>query len=155
MRDIRLKNSAFTLLEVLIASIIFIIAVAGVFATLSYVREPVVDKQYQLTATVFGNQVLEYLRSQVNGGVAATFYSETCPCTDLSLGLGTHLVPSSNFPTGISWPQSLCPLGVLNCPTLSYTVTCADGTTTSCSSTGATPDIARQVSLTINWPNQT
>ena len=66
MRITHLRKTAFTLLEVLLASIIFIVSVLGVFSTLSAVRQPVLQKERALTAAVFGQQFLEGLRSQVN-----------------------------------------------------------------------------------------
>jgi len=66
MRIINRTRSAFTLLEVLLASMIFIVSVAGVFSTISAVRQPVHAKERALTAAVFGQLALETLRAQVN-----------------------------------------------------------------------------------------
>jgi len=143
-------HSAFTLLEVLMASLIFVISVLGIFATLNAVRGPVSNKESALTATVFGKQVLEALSSQVT---AATYYTNTCappPCTTFDLSVGQHLVPTASLPAGVNWPVALtqCNNG------LNYKVSCADG-----SAAGAAPFcggnyfIARKVDLNINWYN--
>jgi type II secretory pathway pseudopilin PulG len=150
-----LNNSAFTLLEILLATIIFIISIAGVFATLNAVRQPVIDKESALTATIFGKQVLEALRSQVNAATSSNYYSDsTCTptCSDFSLGLGTHQVNTTNLPSTLTWPTALTSSNqacATHNPCLVYTVSCADGSPNS--SCGA--DIARKVDLSINWPS--
>lgn len=142
-----LNNKAFSLLEILLASIIFIITIAGVFVTLSAVRKPVADKESALTAAVFGKQVLEALRSSVNAQPASNFYG-TCigTCTDFSLALGTHQV---NLPNGqLIMPPNLISSNGGGNGVLTYTVSCADDSPAPCTS----PDVARKVELTINWP---
>ena len=129
MRIKNLNNTAFSLLEVLLASIIFIISITGVFVTLTAVRRPVADKESALAAAVFGKQVLESLRSSVDAG---TFYNATS--SRLSLG-GSHQV---SVPTGSNLPQGT---------TAAYWVTCADG------SNPCNPDSARMVQLNITWPD--
>ena len=159
-----LNNAAFSLLEVLLASIIFVISITGVFVTLTAVRKPVADKESALSAAVFGKQVLEALRSQVDARTSANYYSDPyCSgsgsgivCTDFSLAVGTHQVPVANLPAGLSWPPGLITLDSVtypngNPPVLNYTVLCADGTYTTCAVAGV--DEARQVNLSINWPD--
>jgi len=147
-----LNNTAFSLMEILLSAIIFIIAIGGIFATLNAVRTPVVNKEGSLSAAVFGKQVLESLRFQVSDLPSANFYT-TCSgtCTDFSLALGTHQVPSANLPAGLSWPQVLVTKDSINYPNgnppvLNYTVKCADGSG-SCSAN----DTPRRVDLNINW----
>jgi type II secretory pathway pseudopilin PulG len=177
MRIKNLNNTAFSLLEVLLASIIFIISITGVFVSLTAMRRPVADKESALAAAVFGKQVLEALRSSVNAG---TFYSTdnfclgTWPnviCTDFSLALGTHQVilpgPSTCGSSPLCWPSSTL-AGANSCLVASvsttgclvYNVKCGDnsvptGTVSTfldCGSSGSN-DIARRVDLSINWPN--
>jgi Tfp pilus assembly protein PilV len=147
MRIKNLNNAGVTLLEILLASIIFVISVAGIFATLSAVRTPVGNKENALSAAVFGKQVLETMRTQVNAG-SATYYgicASTCAtsCTAaLSLCLGTHAL---NLPaSGLSWPST--DLQNANAA-LNYTVSCADGS----ADTACGADVARRVVLNINW----
>ncbi len=140
----KLNSSGFSLLEILLASIIFIISVAGVFVTLTAVRKPVIDKENSLTAAVFGRQVLEALRSSVN----ATNYYDPCaanPSTDFTLCVGPHVTP---LPSGLIWPLNFSTYNTA----INYTVSCADGTLTGCVPPGGNPDMARRVDLTINWP---
>ncbi|MDE2027984.1 MAG: hypothetical protein KGK03_08140 [Candidatus Omnitrophica bacterium] len=161
MRQKSLDNAAFSLLEILLSAVIFVVSIAGIFATLNAVRMPVYNKENALTATVFGKQALEALRSKVNASSSANYYSDTnCDgttgiCTDFSLALGTHEV-TSLAGTGLSWPAAIS--GSNSCsgtsPCLYYVVSCADGSgtyggTAACSSS----DIARKVDLTINWPS--
>jgi len=161
----KLNKSAFSLLEVLLASIIFIVSVGGVFLTLNAIRRPVANKESALTAAIFGKQVLEALRSGVNAG---SYYSACVTvnpvdgsCGDFTLSLGTHEVASSVLtPLGLTWPSAAistvntghCTVGP---PCLNYTVTCADGSSPSYGSTAAcsNPDSARKVDLNITWPD--
>jgi len=148
MRTTNLNNTAFSLLEILLASIIFIITIGGLFATLNAVRKPVADKENALTAAIFGKQVLETLRSSVNAQSSANFYG-ICSgnCTTFDLQLGTHQVSQANLPTVLSWPSSLTAANGGANPVLNYTVSCGDGSPNN--SCGA--DIARKVVLNISW----
>ena len=168
MNIMKLNRSAFTLLEVLLASIIFVITIAGVFTTLNTMRTPVADKENSLQAAIFGRQVLEALRSQVDSSSSANYYScsngiagtTVSPCPDFALSLGVHQV---NYVTlsntaGINWPLSPasfitananCPVDVVH-GCLNYTVSCGDGSGTTAPCAGG-DDIARKVDLTINW----
>jgi hypothetical protein len=148
----KLNNSAFTLLEVLLASVIFVVTVGGLFATLSAVRAPVTAKQTALVSAVFGKQVLEYLRSQVDAG--PTYYNCTNPaqaspppngfiCTDFSLFLGVHQVPVASFPPSFSIPPNFA---AKNPNGLTYTVNCADNSAYPCTNPDQTP---HQVTLNI------
>jgi len=153
MRITNLNNTAFSLLEILLASIIFIISITGVFMTLTAVRKPVADKESALVASVFGKQVLEALRSSVNAG---TFYGNCTDnghwiaaangatirnangsaCGDFSLYLGWHQVSQATLSSaGLTWPTSLTtgappPNDIAGCDTtacLVYKITCGDG----------------------------
>jgi len=153
-----LNNEAFSLLEILLAAIIFLVAIAGIFATLNAVRGPVANKENQLAASVFGKQVLEALYSQVSADPsgAATYY-DTCasPCATFDLSVGTHQVPPAAVTAaGLSWPATLqtgnvCPSVASSC--LVYDVHCSSGVDTDCLSGGVNPGMARRVDLAINW----
>ena len=139
-----LNNTAFSLLEILLASVIFVITIGGIFATLNAVRTPVASKNSALTAAVFGKQVLETLRNQVNNQAASNFYS-VCSgsCTTFDLELGVHAV---TLPTsGISWPTAA--ISTANSNTLNYTVSCANPYSISVCG----PYVARRVDLNIQW----
>jgi len=157
----RLNTEAFTLLEVLLAAIIFIISIAGVFVTLNAIRIPVLNKENQLSATVFSKQVLDALYSQVNAQATTNFYG-TCngTCTTFDLQLGTHQVSYGTFNAlGLSFPTSLCAYNndsngsnpSCAITVLNYTVQCADNSSTCNSNTN--PNVARQVNLQVNWPS--
>jgi len=162
MRIKIINNSAFSLLEILMAAIIFIVSVAGIFATLNAVRGPVIAKENQLAASVFGKQVLEALYSQVTAG--GTFYTACAtagnPCPNFDLSVGIHQVPSGNLPSNVTWPTALTaqvngvyPNG--NPPVLNYTVSCAGSGNTTDPSCGGNPASAHQVTLNINWSSAT
>lgn len=149
------KNSAFTLLEVLLAAIIFVITISGVFETLSVMRTPVVNQESSLEATVFGKQVLEALRSKVDASSNAYFYqcsnAGANPCPDFGLSIGQHSVNEATLLNqgGLSWPtdnnNALKNANMVNgVAILNYTVTCADNS-------NPCNDSARQVTLNINW----
>ena len=163
----RLNNTAFSLLEILLAAVIFVISVAGVFATLSAVRGPVTNKENALTASIFGKQILDALYSQVTASTVNVNYYGICSptCTTFNLYLGSHQVPvtDSSWPTSLSWPTALqgaaggntCAGTVATGSCLSYTVTCADGTIAGAGypyfcSNGAS--VGHQVTLNISTP---
>jgi len=164
-----LNNTAFSLLEVLLAAVIFIISIGGIFATLNAVRTPVAHKEGSLSVAVFGKQVLEALRSQVSDQPSANYYSDSfCSgsssstiCTDFSLAVGTHYVQTNgnNWPSGLSWPTALVTANTVPCYVtqalcLVYIVTCADGTYSNCSSLASSyPNMARRVDLNIINPS--
>jgi type II secretory pathway pseudopilin PulG len=139
MRIKNLNSGAFSLLEVLLASIIFIITIGGLFATLNAVRAPVSEKENALAAAIYGKQVLDALRSQVNTVSYFTCSSGAgtvgSPCTDFSLYLGNHQVSPIDpklTSANVNMPSVLTGLN----HTLNYTVYCADGsgsTYTACS----------------------
>jgi hypothetical protein len=161
-----LKNTAFTLLEVLLASIIFIISIAGVFATLNVVRTPVGGKEKALAAAILSKQIFEGLRSAVDEDPALKFYTDCPPgnCIDnkLTLALGTHLL---TFPVPLqvgtlNMPASLIPSnGPPPGGSLTYTVQCADGVTPGACGPGhcdpnggaCNDEIGRRVDLNINY----
>jgi len=156
MRIKNLNNTAFSLIEILMAAIIFIISIGGIFATLNAVRVPVANKENALTAAVFGKQVLEALRSQVNQQGAANFYVCSAagqnPCQDFALSVGQHQVSATTLSNyGLTWPSALqsantvCGSPATLC--LVYNVTCADSVPTDC--TTNTTDIAHKVDLKI------
>jgi len=167
MRIKKINNTAFTLLEVLLAAIIFVISVGGVFITLDAMRKPVADKESELNAALFGKQVLEALRSQVN---VSSYYgccstNPTCSyplptCPDFSLAFGLHQVPEATMQStvAISWPSALGGSNPIpgcdpnnNC--LVYNVSCGDGSIPSGNPPlcGNNPDIAREVQVNIEW----
>ena len=151
MRIKNSNNTAFSLLEILLSAIIFIISVGGIFATLGAVRAPVANKESALTAAIFSKQVLEALRSQVSEQAGLNFYTNCGGgCTDFSLALGTHNVTKATLSVvGLSWPPVLnsTPYPDGNPPVLSYVVSCADGSAPPCTN----PEVAHKVVLNINY----
>ncbi len=151
-------------MEILLSAVIFIVAVSGVFATLNAVRAPVVTKESNLVAAVFGKQVLEALRTQVTdpqGSAAKLYYQCSAglganPCPDFSLSVGHHEVSAANLTAStnpsLSWPGTITAVntitcnGVANTVCLVYNVTCANG---SALSTCGNTDVAHRVDLNI------
>lgn len=60
------KTQAFTITEVIIATIIFSLAMAGVFSSIANLRAPSVESSQEVTAAFIGKRVLDDLRSSVN-----------------------------------------------------------------------------------------
>jgi len=163
MRKIKILNhNAVSLIEVLLSAVIFVIAVAGIFYTMTSVRYPVTNGETSLSAAIFGKQILESLNSQEGAGANA-YYVQSCTspnadasCGDFSLYMGLHEVSSSTLSTvtGLSWPTTLTSSNTCGAisPCLSYNVTCGDGnnsTPPNCSSAS----VAKRVDLNINWPS--
>jgi len=132
MRITNLKKSAFSLLEILLAAIIFIISVGGIFATLNAVRQPALQKERALTAAIFGQQLLESLHSSVS---ANNF--DAGGNVNGALSLGTHSLPLVTDPQNVVY-------------NMTYVVTCADGGVT-CDQ----DDTPRQVILNITFNDAT
>ncbi len=145
-----LNKTGVTLLEILLASVIFVVSIAGIFATLNAVRTPVTTKENALMAAVFGKQVLDTLRSVVNAG--GTTYYGICAgnCATFDLQLGPHQVVAATLAAyGITWPSAdlINANKIGGVTTLSYTVSCADGSVpASCNA-----DVARRLDLNINY----
>lgn len=77
-----LARRAFSMVEVVVASIIFVIAATGVFATMAKMNNPVVQSDSRVKAALFGKKLLDNLSKDV---------------TDLTydtgnLSIGTHMV---------------------------------------------------------------
>lgn len=60
------KTKAFTLVEVIISSVIFALAMAGVYASVSQLRQPATESSQEVTAAFLGKQILDKLRTQIN-----------------------------------------------------------------------------------------
>jgi len=151
------NNNGFSLLEILLASIIFVLSVAGIFMTLNAVRAPVANKQNALVAANFGQAVLENLRTMVSGGdfynSCATINTDTS-CAEFTLSLGGHEVSLPIAGTTINdWPSTaIAGANIYDGESkIKYVVSCAD-MSLDCDKDGSKPDMARRVDIHINWP---
>ncbi len=59
-------QKAFTIVEVLVAAVIFSITVLGVFSTIAAIRKPAAVSERTLVAAYYGRQVLEDLRAKID-----------------------------------------------------------------------------------------
>ena len=66
------QNNGFTIVEVVVAALIFAITVAGAFGAISALRGPAMSSKEDLTASFIGKQVLEDLRTAVDAETWAT-----------------------------------------------------------------------------------
>ncbi len=60
------QKNGFTIVEVVISSLIFVIAVAGIFASINLLRKPAEDTTDKINAAFVGKEILEGLRKQVD-----------------------------------------------------------------------------------------
>jgi len=59
-------QTGFSMVEVIVASLIFSLAAAGIFATVSSLNQPSQDSDEEVRAVFIGKQVLESLRTAVS-----------------------------------------------------------------------------------------
>ena len=66
--SIRTRNNktGFTITEVIVASLIFVLVIIGVFSTISSLSEPSEESTREVTAALIGKQILENLRLAVD-----------------------------------------------------------------------------------------
>ncbi len=81
----RKENRAFTMIEVVVATVIFSLAMAGIFASISNLRQPAVESTQEVTAAFIGKRILEDLRGEVN--------AETWQAGKLAPGIHNNLPP--------------------------------------------------------------
>lgn len=60
------RADGFTIVEVVVAALIFALAVTGVFSAIGALRGPAVASKEDITAAFVGKQVLEDLRTEVD-----------------------------------------------------------------------------------------
>lgn len=161
MNENNFNKYGVTLLEVLLSSIIFLVSVAGLLVTMNAVRGPVMTKENQLTATVFGKRVLEALYASVDNN---TYFTTSCvgntsPKFDLSPCTHTINAAAAAANSRIPWPppftQNNCNVDNGGNPQYQYDVLCSDGSESAgnnCEDTTKAHAMeARQVQLTIKW----
>jgi Tfp pilus assembly protein PilV len=65
----RRENEGFTVVEVIVASLIFALTAAGIFATISALNQPVVESSEEVKAAFLGKRILEDLRKEVDATI--------------------------------------------------------------------------------------
>jgi prepilin-type N-terminal cleavage/methylation domain-containing protein len=108
LKQVRKKTPllGFTMTEVIVATLIFSLAMAGVFASISELRQPAVESTQEVTAAFIGKRILEDLRSQVNAQSWDTAGSD--------LELGTHTGPGPFLIGGRSYTSTYTVIADLN-----------------------------------------
>ena len=81
MRRPSARQHGFTITEALVAAVIFSIATAGIFATISALKKPSVKTDKSLEAAYIGQRVLEDLRSGVDANPNSAWNDSTNPKT--------------------------------------------------------------------------
>ena len=69
MHPARAHQKGFTLVEVVVSSVILLIAIAGVLASASALRRPAVGSDKRSIAALYGKQILDDLRTQIEPAV--------------------------------------------------------------------------------------
>ena len=121
MRNLSNDRNAFSIVEIVVATVIFSISTLGVLTAFSLLRQPAKNIDQKLQATYTAQQILEELRYQVDASTWATPLS--------SLAVGRH--PAAGTISGVD--------GNGKSYTYFYTVT-EDATTK-----------ARSVILSLTW----
>ena len=116
-------RAAFSIVEAMVAAMVFAIAAVGVFSTISSSQKPSVSSDNSLQAAYIGQQILENMHSNVD---ASTWADSASPLYGTTSGTA-HVCPTVTPPLPSGW-------------TCNYTVT-EDAVSK-----------ARQVVLNITWP---
>ena len=74
------KNTGFSIVEVIVAAVIFTLASLGTFGAFSMARQTSSSSEQEIIAANYGRQILEDLRAQIDQGSWASWYL-TCPAT--------------------------------------------------------------------------
>lgn len=61
-----MRTSGFTIIEVIVSTVIFTIVAAGLYASVSSLRKPAGDTTKTMNAALIGKNVLEDLRSRIS-----------------------------------------------------------------------------------------
>ena len=84
------SRKAASITEAIIAAVIFAIAAAGIFSTISAVRDPGAESEHRVKAAYYAQEALEDLRAKVDQGTWAS--------GDLTLGV--HPLPDQGIYSG-------------------------------------------------------
>ena len=120
-----MNQQAFTMVEVVIAGVIFTIMAVGSYSTISAFKKPASATKEEVTAAYLGQQILDELRTKVDGSTWTT-------------GSGGDLDPNGG--SGSNGIYSLADMDV-------------DGTTYSTvyQVENDTSTMARKVTITVSW----
>ena len=105
LRRRRINQKGISLVEVLVASVIFSVAALGMFSTLSMMRVSSDVSDKKLGAAYFGRQVLEELRAKVD----QRSYND--PGSLLSIGNHTYVNTNPQSPYTATYTVTLDPTG--------------------------------------------
>ncbi len=80
----KLRDTGFTITEVIVSAVIFSLAAAGIFATVSSLNQAGGESSQEISAAYIGKQVLEDLRKEIdaatwNTGALGLTADGTCP----------------------------------------------------------------------------
>ncbi len=88
------SSGGFTIVEVLVATVIFTIAALGTFSTIASIRKPAAVSERKLQGAYYAKQILEDLRPQVD---ARNWNPATGQYSSGDLTMGTHLLSTTTI----------------------------------------------------------
>jgi Tfp pilus assembly protein PilV len=97
MKELRRNSSGFSMMEALVASMVFAIGVVGVFTTMSAQKVPSAQADKRVMAAQAAKRFLEGLRGRVD---AATYDSGALAVGNYTVSLGTYTVNYTVTPAG-------------------------------------------------------
>ncbi|MBF0490478.1 MAG: hypothetical protein HQL15_07660 [Candidatus Omnitrophica bacterium] len=121
------NNIGTSLLEILLAAVIFVTAITGFYATMANIRKMPDDANKMLISTSIGANILEDMRSQVDD-------SDYSTCSTGNLAFGSH--QNTTLFNGVTY-------------TYKWTVSCGN---TEQANTFADCTAARKVDISVSWP---
>jgi prepilin-type N-terminal cleavage/methylation domain-containing protein len=71
------RKKGFTLVEVIVASLVFALMVAGIMATITALSVPATESSEEVTAALIGKEVLENMRIAVSSDTFSNIFNET------------------------------------------------------------------------------
>ena len=95
------KNAGFSLVEVIVASLIFTVTIAGVLSSIAILKPPAEFSEKGIEATYYVQNVLEDLRSKVD---ARTWSDPSVNSNPLAPG--THTLPTFVSTNGVTYSSS-------------------------------------------------
>ena len=119
--------TGFTMVEVLVATVVFIIAALGIMSTYAAIRTPSTKTDHKLVAALYGEELLASLRNEVDANTWA-----------LTQGAGGRF----DCTNGVTYSGTKSVGGITY--NYTYTVTCPSGNP-------ANTDDPRSVNLQVTW----
>jgi type II secretory pathway pseudopilin PulG len=96
------KKTGFTMVEVVVAALVFSLAVAGIFATIASLTNPAEESKEEVAAAFLGKQIFEKWREEVDQGTWDTSNNPISDPARVDAGwfdLYTNLIGNTTYTT--------------------------------------------------------